>query len=669
MLEFRKLLARFLDVCNAIGYAHSRGILHRDLKPANIMLGKYGETLVVDWGLAKPVGQAANDKYNLGDPTTESRLEPSIASVTSATQMGSAVGTPQYMSPEQAGGRLDILGPASDIYSLGATLYFLLVGKPPFSDPDVGTVLHKVQRGEFREPREVNATVPPSLNAICMQAMALKPDDRYPTAAALADDVEHWLADEPVEAYIEPLSARAARWIRRHKTLFSAGVVLLFTAVVALSVSTFFINRAKNAAEVAEHKAVANFKMAQDAVDTYLTKIGRDQRLKAHGLEPLRRDLLQTAREFYDRFVKEKQDDPDLEHTRGEAYKHLGYITSETGSKEEAIALYTNALNIYHRLATADPKSDTYAADEGEVQYTLGALHQALGKLPEALAACQAAIAILTPAAAEHPDVTRLQTALAASQGNLGIVYQVMGRPKESEEAFLAAAKTDAKLAADHPDSDDLQAELARSHNNLGTYYQQNGRAKEAESEFKVALELRGHLAAKHPDVVTHQSELALLNFNLGKVYENARQFKEAEGAYEAALKIDQQLVDEHPEVARYQAALASAYINLANLYEASDHAKEKEASYVAAMKLYAKLAVDNPQSAEYQTQLAVVQNDFGMLYKAEGNFSAAEKAYTQAIKLRTQLPAAEQQTVGNQLSRWNLPISTWPRSTKIPAV
>src|SRR5262249_33411729 len=118
-LELRQLLGRLVDVCNAIAYAHSRGVLHRDLKPGNIMLGKYGETLVVAWGLAKTVDGPATVATEPGEGT----LTPSSASLASQTIMGSAMGTPQFMSPEQAAGRLDQLGPASDVYSLGATLY------------------------------------------------------------------------------------------------------------------------------------------------------------------------------------------------------------------------------------------------------------------------------------------------------------------------------------------------------------------------------------------------------------------------------------------------------------------------------------------------------------------------------------------------------------------
>jgi len=213
LLELRKLLGRFLDVCNAIAYAHSRGVLHRDLKPGNIMLGKYGETLVVDWGLAKPIGRpesAANSE--------EETLKPASASDYALTGMGAAIGTPQYMSPEQAAGQLDQLGPASDVYSLGATLYCLLTGKAPFEGAGGGGVLQRVQRGDFPPPRRVNRTVPAPLEAICLKAMALKPTDRYLSPRALADDIEHWLADEPVSALPEGRVQRLARWARHHRT-------------------------------------------------------------------------------------------------------------------------------------------------------------------------------------------------------------------------------------------------------------------------------------------------------------------------------------------------------------------------------------------------------------------------------------------------------------------
>ena len=197
-VELHKLVRRLIDVCNALQYAHDRGVLHRDIKPGNIMLGKYGETLVVDWGLAKASGKASEPDAPARE-NIEPPLRPASASGSAETVAGSAIGTPAYMSPEQAEGRLDILGPATDVYSLGATLYTLLTGKPPVTGT-LEDVLKNVRTGNIPPPRRLDPTIDAALEAVCLKAMALRPGDRYASPRQIADDLEHWLAGEPVGA-------------------------------------------------------------------------------------------------------------------------------------------------------------------------------------------------------------------------------------------------------------------------------------------------------------------------------------------------------------------------------------------------------------------------------------------------------------------------------------
>jgi WD40 repeat protein/tRNA A-37 threonylcarbamoyl transferase component Bud32 len=261
-VEFRNLLKRFIDVCYAVDYAHSRGVLHRDLKPGNIMLGKYGETLVVDWGLAKAVGKPETPHSTIGAERTVQLSGTTAGGSGTPTEYGSAVGTPAYMSPEQAAGRLDDLGTASDIYGLGATLYQILSGKAPY-EGTLDEVLRKVQRGEFSRPRLVNSRLPSALEAICLKAMALRPADRYTDARELADDVERWLADETVTAYREPVPARLARLLRKHRALAATLLAAIAVAATASGFGSVLLYREQKrteqqrnvALDLAEHNA------------------------------------------------------------------------------------------------------------------------------------------------------------------------------------------------------------------------------------------------------------------------------------------------------------------------------------------------------------------------------------------------------------------------------
>lgn len=232
--SFHRLLSHFVSVCRTIAYAHRRKVVHRDIKPDNIMLGRFGETYVLDWGLATPSQQRARD-----DGAAEKSLVPIQDQPGDDSDVGA--GTPAYMSPEQASGQTD-LGPETDVYSLGATLYKLLTGKTPFDGRSVFQVKQQVIQGDFPRPTQVKRDVPRALEAICMKAMATQAADRYASASALASELENYLADGAVDAYPEPLSQRVARWGRRHRTFVrtaAVGLMVLLLMGMAFSLWLF----------------------------------------------------------------------------------------------------------------------------------------------------------------------------------------------------------------------------------------------------------------------------------------------------------------------------------------------------------------------------------------------------------------------------------------------
>ncbi|MCB9760617.1 MAG: SUMF1/EgtB/PvdO family nonheme iron enzyme [Alphaproteobacteria bacterium] len=182
----RRVIDAFLRAVEAVAYAHSRGVVHRDLKPSNILVGSYGEVQVVDWGLARLLHRhrvRAED-----DAVSTARSHQGVYS----TRMGRVAGTPAYMSPEQARGENDVVGPASDVYALGAVLYRILVGRAPYAGKDSMTILSRVAKGQLL-PLEGPLPIPGPLREICQRCLAFEPVARYPDAAALAQDLKAWL--------------------------------------------------------------------------------------------------------------------------------------------------------------------------------------------------------------------------------------------------------------------------------------------------------------------------------------------------------------------------------------------------------------------------------------------------------------------------------------------
>jgi serine/threonine protein kinase/Flp pilus assembly protein TadD len=231
-VEQLKLLQMFISLCQTVGYAHSRGVLHRDLKPDNVMLGSFGETILLDWGIAKVMGQK---EQTVDDETSPAaRLRRSIPDT--GTHHGSIMGTPSYMAPEVAAGLTDEVDERSDIFLLGATLYQMLSGRQPRSGKTFGELLMKAAMEPPHPVRSLNPLIPKALDAICRKAMAHDKQDRYRTAIELAEDIQRFAAGEPVTAYRESFPERAWRWAKRNRrTLGLAASVSLIAATAFIA--------------------------------------------------------------------------------------------------------------------------------------------------------------------------------------------------------------------------------------------------------------------------------------------------------------------------------------------------------------------------------------------------------------------------------------------------
>ncbi len=616
-VAFRELLGHFIAVCNAIAYAHSRGVLHRDLKPANILLAKYGETLVVDWGLAKVAGQ--KDQFDLGSGETPLELQSGNSSA--PTRLGAVVGTPAFMSPEQAQGRQDLLTSASDIYSLGATLYCLLTGRSPFEGTELSVVLDRVRTGQFPRPRQIKPDVPRALESICMKSMALTREERYATATALADDLQHWLADEPVSAHPENRWERASRWVRRHKAAaVSSAAGLLLLAIVS-TVGAVLVNHQRQIADrladengrlateerAAKVQAELAFRDARDAVDDFFTEVSENSLLNQPGMQPVRKELLQKTLDYYQRFLTERAGDPGVREELAATLYKAARIIDELESPEASLADLQKARDMQTKLLNESPQDAKRLKALADTENALGrGLHRSK-KFEPALVEYQTGRDLREKLVALDPNNEENQRALANSIMNVGLLEEELGHLDSAANQLRAAQQLrKSQLAAGS--SFKLQRDLAMGYYNQGIIEIDRGKPAEAADYFESADEQFANLQTQSPHDMTIQFYLATSYRKAADAFLEDKAIEKADRLYQLARDQFSQLAVRNPDVSEYQAALASIYMNIGGREEGEAAIADLEKS----KSILNDLVRQFPQTAQFRRDLGVALRDLG---------------------------------------------------------
>jgi serine/threonine-protein kinase len=359
----RSVAALMATVARAVHHAHQRGVLHRDLKPSNILLDTSGHPYVTDFGLAR-------------------RLEVD----SSLTQSGALVGTPSYMAPEQASGHKPVLTTATDVYGLGAVLYALLTGRPPFQAETVLDTMLLVREREPEPPSRLNRAVDPDLETICLKCLRKDPEGRYRSAEAVAEDLDCWLRGEPITARPLTRTVRAWRWCRRNPVvagLTGTAIVLGIALIVGLAVSNWLLARKQAETDEQWRRAEAERQRAQQNLDKafnfmfdILAQLRRKDLDDVPRIHEIRQALIDHGLQYYQNSIRPESKQPADRFETARAYVALGTLYEARGDLAEAVRAREKAAALFEALAAEYPSDPWYLGQVGHTYNNLG-LHLA----------------------------------------------------------------------------------------------------------------------------------------------------------------------------------------------------------------------------------------------------------------------------------------------------
>jgi tetratricopeptide (TPR) repeat protein/predicted Ser/Thr protein kinase len=561
-------------VARAVHYAHQRGILHRDLKPSNILLDTDCQPYVADFGVAKRT-------------ETDSAL----------TQSGVVLGTPSYMAPEQAAGRTGAVTTLADVYGLGAVLYEVVTRRPPFRGETVLETIRQVQEKDPARPSDIDPRVDRDVETICLKCLQKDPRRRYASAHDLAEDLDRYLAGKPIRA--RPVGAweRLGKWRRRHPAAAILGTLCLLLFLAGFGLVAWQWRRAEAEAEDARR----HFQLARETVDRYLTAVSEDPQVKAGNVEPLRRQLLALARDYYEAFVRDHADDADLRAELGRAYGRLGIITSLLDAPPQSLPYFQQKQGVFERLCQDHPQEADYRRELADTYWHLGyGLHYA-GQGQAAWDAFQQARRLWEELAEQYPDEPEYPARLIRTLNSLGRSYCIHGQTNEAEPIYQDGEAAYARWTQHHAAEARHQESYAWLRANQGSLFCQSGRLEAAPGPLKEAVALAQSLVDGHAKEPAYQDLLRHALTQLGQTYRLAGQPERAEAALRKAYAVAARLAQEHPAGAEYRAAVAETLQQLAQvLCDGGNRPTEAHAAFREALAIHEKLMDEYPDSKPF---------------------------------------------------------------------
>jgi serine/threonine-protein kinase len=530
------------------------------------------------------------------------------------------------MAPEQAGGQPKAVGAAADVYALGAILYEMLTGRPPFRGETAMDTVLQVRYDEPVPPRRLQPKVPRDLETICLKCLRKEPAQRYASALALAEDLRRFLAGEPVQARPVGTGERLARWCRRNPVV--AGLVATWTVVVpaALVVVTFLWLRADRLRQVADGKqreaednlaaANENLVLARDAVDRNLTAVSQSPQLQRPGLQPLRRELLQAALGYYQRFIHQHADAPGIRADLAKSYVRVGEITQLIGSRPEALAAFEQAAAAFEAFLQ-EGSLDSAGQDQlARVYLKIGHLHLELGDRKAAVRSLERGLAVQERLLGTEPVNASFQETLAGLHGDLGQTWTVAGNYAAAREAYERSRAIKEQLVKANPSAAGYRVTLARDYSNLGSLLINHKRDPKAAIPFYeracaeawAGVKLSSDGDKYRPGLVKYQN-------NLGLAHMQAGASAAALEAYQQALDVVTPLAAANPAVTEYQELLAKTYHDSATLQDAVKDFEGALRGYDRAEPIWKQLIRLNPNVVEYHSGLANTYGNRGMTF------------------------------------------------------